>query len=237
MLICDERFEPVHFIASSSGVFLTQVQDLLAPFPDIAGGYYANVGKLDSNLKTFLENELELTAFSSSTRIPLAIGYHTPETLGADRLATALGAFSLYPDKNVLVLDFGTCLKCDFVSATRKYEGGSISPGLTMRFKALHTFTEKLPLLSRLETFPKELIGRSTAESIQHGVLWGMLAEATETIRLYEEKYAPLTVLVTGGDAKVFEGHLKNAIFVHQNLALLGLAETKKYNANFPNEE
>eukprot|EP01034_Spumella_vulgaris_P018100 gene18100-23108_t len=130
------------------------------------------------------------------------MGYHTPETLGPDRLAVAIGGYSLYPGQNVLVLDFGTCLKCDFVSHSGRYEGGSISPGLQMRFKAMHTFTAKLPLLNRPENFPPHPIGRSTAESMQNGVLLGMLAEAEGMVGRYRELYPDVQVLVTGGDAE-----------------------------------
>jgi len=206
-------------------------------FGEISGGLYASVGKLDKTLQSELENTFRLQPFGPQTTIPLTMGYDTPETLGADRLATAIGGFSLYPDVDLLILDFGTCLKFDFVSKEGKYEGGSISPGLNMRFKAMHTFTEKLPLLSMPENFPAQPIGRSTADSMQHGVLLGMLAEADGMAGFYRQTYPDLKVLVTGGDAEVFEGRLKNAIFVRQNLALLGLAETMKYNANTPNDK
>lgn len=199
-------------------------------------GLFASVGELSPALLHIFQTELHLTAFHAQIPLPLSMGYHTPETLGPDRLATAIGGYSLYPGQNVLVLDFGTCLKFDFVSHEGRYEGGSISPGLAMRFKAMHTFTAKLPLLNRPENFPPQPIGRSTAESMQNGVLLGMAAEAEGMTDRYRELYPDVQVLVTGGDAEVFEGHLKNAIFVRQNLALLGLAETMKHHANTPNE-
>jgi type III pantothenate kinase len=208
----------------------------LSQFKNISGGFYASVGELDLQLQHYFKASLGLTHFSPSSHIPLSMGYQTPETLGSDRLATAIGGFSLFPNTNVLILDFGTCLKCDFVSSEGTYEGGSISPGLNMRFKAMHTFTAKLPLLVMPENFPTQPIGRSTAESMHNGVLFGMLAEAEGMIHFYQEIFPELKVLITGGDAEVFEGRLKNAIFVRQNLALLGLAETMKYNANTPND-
>ena len=106
-----------------------------------------------------------------------------------------------------------------------------------MRFKAMHTFTAKLPLLTMPEKFPQHPIGRSTEQSMQNGVLFGMVAEAEGMIHFYQKIYPDVKVLITGGDAEVFEGRIKNAIFARQNLALLGLAETKKYNANTPNDK
>ena len=235
-LLTDEFYRPVYHFTTTLDEFSAEKNKILS-FGQIPGGLYASVGKLNETLRDDFENTFHLQSFGHQTHIPLKMGYETPETLGTDRLATAIGGFSLYPDVDLLVLDFGTCLKFDFVSKEGKYEGGSISPGLNMRFKAMHTFTAKLPLLSMPEKFPAQPIGRSTADSMQHGVLLGMLAEADGMVGFYRQTYPDLKVLVTGGDAEVFEGHLKNAIFVRQNLALLGLAETMKYNANTPNDK
>lgn len=233
--LTDETFRPQHAFSVGQDEFLARWRSLW-PQTELAGGLYASVGNLSAELQDVLEKELGLTPFSAKLPLPLGMGYHTPDTLGPDRLAVAIGGYSLFPGRPVLVLDFGTCLKLDFVTHGGRYEGGSISPGLNMRFKAMHTFTAKLPLLNRPENFPPHPIGRSTAESMQNGVLLGMLAEAEGMVHRYRELYPDLQVLVTGGDAEVFEGHLKNAIFVRQNLALLGLAETMKHHANTPNE-
>lgn len=234
-LLTDAEFRSVHTFTVSAADFLAE-RDRLLPYEHIAGGLYASVGELSPALRETLELTYGLQAFSSALRIPLGMGYDTPETLGPDRLATAIGGHALYPGHDVLVLDFGTCLKFDFVNRDARYEGGSISPGLNMRFKAMHTFTAKLPLLTRPKKFPTSPIGRSTAQSMENGVLLGMLSEAERMIARYRESYPELTVLATGGDAEVFGSHLKNVIFVQQNLALLGLAETMKYHANTPNE-
>lgn len=231
----NENFDSIYRFSQPSEAFSTEIEKLKAY--EISGGLYASVGELDAALQNIWESDFRLQRFSAAVPIPLSMGYHTPETLGADRLAVAIGGYSLYPNSNLLVLDFGTCLKCDFVSREGKYEGGSISPGLTMRFKAMHTFTAKLPLLSMPKKFPHQPIGRTTEESMQNGVLFGMAAEAEGMVRFYQEMYPDVKVLVTGGDAEVFEGRFKNAIFVRQNLALLGLAETKKYHASTPNDK
>src|SRR5690606_17210513 len=107
--------------------------------------------------------------------LPIVNAYSTPETLGNDRLANAVAANTMFPDQNCLVIDIGTCLKFDFVNAENKYLGGSISPGYQMRFRALHTYTEKLPLIS--PKHPNELIGSSTETSIRSGVYNGLLNE------------------------------------------------------------
>lgn len=234
-LLTDASFAPVYGFSVLPEHFPAE-REKLSAYGETAGGLYASVGNLTDELRQTLENGFGLRPFSSAVRIPLGMGYHTPETLGPDRLATAIGGHSLYPGHDVLVLDFGTCLKFDFVTRAAQYEGGSISPGLQMRFRAMHTFTAKLPLLTQPENFPAHPIGRSTAESMQNGVLLGMLAEAEGMIGFYREIYPGVKVLITGGDAEVFEGRLKNAIFVRQNLALLGLAETMKYHAETPNE-
>lgn len=235
-MLTDEFSRPIYRFTVLSTQFFSEMETLKG-HGEIIGGLYASVGELSKELRSVWENELGLQQFTADTSIPLQMAYYTPATLGPDRLATAIGGFSLYPDNHVLVLDFGTCLKCDFVSKEGKYEGGSISPGLNMRFKAMHTFTAKLPLLTMPEKFPQQPIGRSTEESMQNGVLFGMAAEADGMIRFYQEMYPDVKVLITGGDAEVFEGRFKNAIFVRQNLALLGLAETKKYHANTPNDK
>jgi type III pantothenate kinase len=197
----------------------------------IRGGFYASVGNLPDSLKDSWEHDFGLTAFSPLLPSPLKSDYLTPETLGPDRFAAAVGAYSLFPDQNSLILDFGTCLKIDFVEKGGFFRGGAISPGLNMRYQSLHTFTAKLPLLSRPEQFPDYLSGKSTSESLHAGVILGILAEAEGIIGQYKDKMGQINILLTGGDASFFEGRLKNAIFVPQNLVLLGLAETKKHHA------
>jgi type III pantothenate kinase len=162
------------------------------------------------------------------TPLPFKNLYETPKTLGKDRLAAVAGARSLLPGKNILVIDAGTCITYDLISAAGEYHGGSISPGIQMRFKALHTFTGKLPLIE-----PEEfdgLTGRSTRESILSGVFNGVTGEITELARQYAEKYPDLTVMVTGGDLEFLHNKLKISIFAAPDLVLLGLNEILDYN-------
>jgi len=161
---------------------------------------------------------------------PLKNLYKNPDTLGTDRFAASVGAFSLYPNKNVLVIDAGTCLKFNFTNEKNEFLGGAISPGLQMRFKALQHFTDKLPLVEFDENYNK-LIGQTTNESILSGVMNGILQETDGIIIEYKRAYPDLTIVVTGGDAGFFAKHLKNRIFTHPNLVLIGLNETLIYNS------
>jgi type III pantothenate kinase len=229
-MVTDETFEPGFEFTEIPARFPTLAQNLKTRF-SIQGGFYSTVGNLTKELKDCWENDFSLTAFSPLLPSPLKSDYLTPETLGPDRFAAAVGAYSLFPGENTLILDFGTCLKIDFVEKGGIFHGGAISPGVTMRYQALHTFTAKLPLLVRPEKFPEYLSGRTTQESLHAGVILGILAEAEGIIGRYEEKMGQINILLTGGDASFFEGRLKNAIFVPQNFVLLGLAETKKYHA------
>lgn len=175
--------------------------------------------------KSFNKEILEL---SYLTKIPITNKYLTPKTLGDDRLANGVAAYSLFPKKNSLVIDAGTCIKFDSISSKGEYFGGGISPGLKMRFKALNHFTGKLPMLN-----PKNnptLIGKSSEESIFSGVVNGTVAEIEGITDRYRQVYENLTVILTGGDASFFDKELKSNIFVEPNLTLIGLNEILIYN-------
>lgn len=173
------------------------------------------------------QNTISIT-LSHQTRLPIDIRYKTPETLGFDRLANAVGSARMFPGKAVLAIDAGTCLKFDFVSSKGHYQGGSISPGIQMRFDALHHFTAQLPALRYHKKF--SYLGTNTSESMVSGVQNGILNEAAAGIEYYQKKYKSLQVILTGGDYRFFAGNLKNHIFVSPNLTLLGLNEILDYN-------
>jgi type III pantothenate kinase len=160
--------------------------------------------------------------------LPVQNKYSTPRTLGMDRIASACGAWQLFPRENSLSIDAGTCITYEFLDKEGNYRGGAISPGLSMRFKAVHTFTAKLPLIS-----PKEnvsLIGDSTETSIQSGVINGLLAEIEGFIARYEKEFGSLRVILCGGDARFFENQLKASIFASPELVLIGLNSILNYN-------
>ena len=164
---------------------------------------------------------------NSKTPLPIINNYGTPETLGYDRLAAVIGANGRFPDQNCLVIDIGTAIKYDFVSDENAFIGGIIAPGREMRFKALHTFTKKLPLLNA--TNIPALIGTSTETCMESGVLNGILAEINGMIESYVESYNPV-VLLCGGDAPYFETQIKYPTFATPNLVLEGLNRILLYN-------
>jgi type III pantothenate kinase len=179
-------------------------------------------------IETILSKAGKCILLDSHTPIPVKNLYQTPESLGKDRIAAVIGAWSLFPRRNILVIDAGTCITYDFLSENGEYPGGGISPGIRMRFKAMHTFTGKLPLIEP-DDFD-ELIGRSTRESMISGVLNGVTGEIRELIRLYREKFGDVMVIITGGDHELLHNKLKINIFADPNLVLLGLNEILDYN-------
>ncbi len=162
--------------------------------------------------------------------VPILNHYKTPNTLGMDRVAAVCGAVKLFPDENTLVINAGTCIIYDFIDKEKNYWGGAISPGLTMRFKAVHTFTSKLPMVEPIESPP--LAGNTTEKSIQSGVINGMALEINGIIDRYREKYNDLRVILGGGDGRFFENMLKASIFAVPNIVLVGLNSILIYNVN-----
>jgi type III pantothenate kinase len=183
----------------------------------------------NEELETFLENNFFLLKLNSKTPLPIEKLYKTPETLGNDRIAAAVGANSLYPSQNVLVIDAGTCIKYDFVNAENQYVGGNISPGIDMRFKALNAFTAQLPVVAKAED--NEICGGSTEQAIRLGVQLGALEEVKGIINRFKSRYGDMKVVITGGDSPFFDNELKNHIFADPFLTLCGLNVILNYNA------
>lgn len=163
------------------------------------------------------------------TAIPFVNNYQS-STLGLDRIAIVAGAQALFPEKHTLGIDLGTCITYDFLEAGKQYLGGAISPGMHMRFKALHNFTARLPLIN--PEHQVDVIGNSTEKSIQSGVVHGISGEIEAFINTYKEKYNPLHVIITGGDAKYFESKIKATIFAIPELVLVGLNAILRHNAS-----
>ena len=171
---------------------------------------------------------------SHKTPIPIKNDYQTPETLGLDRLAAAVGVNNNYPSCNVLVIDIGTAITYDLINSNGVYLGGNISPGMNIRLKALNAFTSKLPLVEA--NFESSLIGKNTIEAIQAGTFQGIVAEIDGIIEKIMTIYPYLTVILTGGDANNFAKNLKNAIFVNFNIVIEGLNSILEYNKNAEKE-
>lgn len=181
--------------------------------------------KIQSQLDALPFNMLH---FDSQIPTPVKNLYKTPETLGADRLAAVVGAFTLLPHKDALVIDAGTCITYDYIDADGNYRGGNISPGLYMRLKALHQFTDKLPEVSPQGDTP--FWGESTETAIRAGVIQGIKLEIEGYIRLMQEKKPQLFVFLTGGDNFSFDIKIKNTIFADKFLVLKGLNRILNYN-------
>ena len=173
-------------------------------------------------------NEFNAIVLSEKISLPIKNNYTSPISLGKDRLAAVVGASVLYPKKDILVFDAGTCLTIDFINSDKEYLGGRISPGMEMRYNALHTFTDKLPLIKSEKN--ALIIGNDTKTSIISGVQQGILAEVKTIISEYKSKNTDTVFIFTGGDSFYFEKELKNTIFANPNLVLIGLNEILDYN-------
>jgi len=182
----------------------------------------SSVTSKSDQIISLLNNNGYFISLNDKTPIPLKNLYKTPERLGKDRLGAAIGANLTFLSQNVLSIDAGTCIKYDFVNAANEYLGGSISPGLMMRYKSLNAFTDKLPLLTISDS--EELIGYDTESSLISGVQLGALAEVEGIIQRYTHNNPDLKVILTGGDMNFFEKRLKkNGIFADPYLVLHGL--------------
>lgn len=207
---------------------LIQCIDQLSKEFSVKKGIIAFVGNLKKEDLQLLKTQIPLVVMDSSISVPFKNSYSTPKTLGVDRIALASAATRIFPQKNVLVIDAGTCITYDFKSSKNEYLGGSISPGLKMRYAAMNHFTANLPLLTQkpIESF----IGSDTETSMHTGVIYGMTNEIDGFIEAYQNKFIDLTVILTGGDALFLRDKLKNDIFAHPNFLLEGLNYILEFN-------
>ncbi len=166
----------------------------------------------------------KLVQVSADIALPLTIGYDTPGTLGADRIAAAVGAAELFPGEDCIVFDFGSAITIDFVDGSGVFSGGNIAPGMNMRFNAMNHFTQKLPLVQGSK--PCRQQGKNTVEAINNGVVLGIIFE----VQKYIENNPSRKVIFTGGDAVFFAKMLKSPIFVVCNLVMIGLSKIAQIN-------
>lgn len=195
-----------------------------------SGFIISSVNRDAAIVAEWAQNVKQKFILSPSLPLPIQNRYATPATLGVDRIAGVCGALSLHPGAPCLVIDAGTCITYDFLDKDGVYYGGGISPGLRMRFQAVHTFTAKLPLIAPVDHPP--LIGDSTETCIQSGVENGVVAELNGIIAQYREKFEGLRVILCGGDALFFENQLKGSIFAVPELVLSGLNSILIYNVS-----
>ncbi len=209
-------------------LFLKEVKKIISNEEKIKNAIVSSVDFFTKEEELSLRAIVNLTVVSHNLQLPFKNKYATPKTLGVDRIALITAAAQQYPNKNVLVIDAGTCVTYDFLTYTNRYLGGAISPGLTIRYEALHNLTAKLPLLKTKDT--TFLIGNSTETSIHSGVINGLVNEIDGTIKQYQEQYTDLTVILTGGDTNFLAKRLKSSIFANSNFLLEGLNHLLKIN-------
>lgn len=187
-----------------------------------------SVTNLNASEEQFLKNQNHILFLDNRTKVPFTNLYATPETLGADRIALISEATFKYPKQAVLVIDAGSCITYDYKNEKDEYLGGAISPGLSMRYKAVHYFTGKLPLLSRDSSL--NFIGNTTHSAIHAGIENGIIFEMNGMIDKYLAENEKLTIILTGGDAEYLRHRLKNCIFANSNFLLEGLNDILDYN-------
>ena len=214
----------------SEGVIVSQERFGSAD-PEVIGGFTGNhrlqgvivssVGDDPSGLVDWLRSRAErVHLLTTRSSFPFAIDYATPETLGADRLAAAAGAVRRHPGADLLVIEAGSALTVDRVTGGA-YRGGSISPGLSMRFRALHEFTDRLPLVTKRTgfTFP----GKTTEDAIAGGVIMGLAYEIIEYIRTFEKMYHNPVAVITGGDGGIITPLAEGRLLYYPDLVTEGL--------------
>lgn len=207
------------------------VERILEENPEIEAAIIVSTGEYETAWEQMLEKRMKrFIRFGAETPIPIENGYATPQTLGLDRLAAAVAANALYPNSNVLIVDFGTAITVDFVSAEGRFVGGNISPGAATRFRALHHFTKRLPLCE-LDEDSVRLLGNSTQTAIESGVVNGIVYEIEGYIRDLQQRYNNLRIIFTGGESDFFAKRLKNTIFATYDLVAYGLNRILEYNA------
>jgi type III pantothenate kinase len=225
MFVDDALVEVISFAYESIG----EISNIIDKF-GAKRAILSAVTQVDSELIRILSERTRLLELKHDTPVPIAIDYATPRTLGVDRIANAVAAAKFYPDTDVLVIDFGTCIKYDLIDSKSVFRGGAISPGVAMRFKCMHKMTGKLPDITSWDAEDAHWPGRSSESSMKAGVLLGVQGEMMQFIESAADEYDQLIIISTGGDFNLFEKAFKNIIFAHPYLTLEGLHEILKYN-------
>ena len=210
----------IYFFSENNSKIDSEINRLLNKNNDLSYALISNVSSIKV-IDIFNNYKIRVLQLDSTFNFPFKIHYKTPSSLGNDRLALAAAASLLYPESNKIIIDVGTCITVDFIDFNNNFFGGSISPGIEMRYKSLNNYTSNLPLLeiSNKFNFP----GDSTESSIHSGVIGGVCNEINGFIENISLKYGSTKVILTGGNAKFLSKTLKIAIFANQNFILDGL--------------
>ena len=194
------------------------IKNILDTYEKVTHLVVASVGNVRKEAFLAFEKQICIHFVSQTDSFPFVNAYETPQTLGIDRMVLASGATLRFPKQNRLVIDAGTCITYDFIDHDDNYRGGAITPGLRLRYEALHNYTSKLPLLE-LES-PKGFIGNSTSQSIHSGVVNGLVYEIDGFIDDYKRLSLNFIIILTGGDTDFLAKRLKNTIFANSNFLL-----------------
>ena len=207
----------------------SELRDLRVRYPQVQRAIVASTAASTSDVASMLRDcGIEVLEMTSLTPVPIGNDYLTPETLGVDRLAAAVGAVEVLGHRDCLIVDFGTAITIDLVEGG-VFRGGNISPGVRTRFRALHDYTSRLPECEATDEILS--LGRTTRQAIEQGVMEGITHEIEGYIRAFSLKNDKLTLIFTGGDANFFVKRIKNAIFAKCDIVLCGLNRILEYNA------
>jgi type III pantothenate kinase len=220
----DSNLVEVDVLENGGGAEIREVVQKFKPDRSIL----SSVVDHDPEVEDILETTTAFHKLSHLSKFPFTVPVGKPETMGADRIALAAAMVKFYPGKNNLVIGLGTAITYNFINKYNEFLGGSISPGMEMRFRSLSDYTAKLPLVKKDWNFP--LIGYDTRTNILSGVILGMAKEIEGTIDAYREKYGNFNVVLTGGDSTYFALHLKNPIFADPDFLYKGLYAISEYN-------
>ncbi|MBL7814895.1 MAG: type III pantothenate kinase [Saprospiraceae bacterium] len=209
---------------------LSWLSDRLKEGHAVQRAIFSKTGADTEGVEDFLKSQFPFISLGHDTPIPIKNQYATPTTLGKDRLAAAVAASFIFPNENVLFIDGGTCITYNVLHKEKGFLGGNIAPGLTMRFRAMHHFTAKLPLIES-HTEGVDLIGNSTESAMRTGVQIGILSEIEGFVRRFQKKFEDIKVVLTGGDGLYFFDNLDTVEkYYEPNLVLQGLNEILNYN-------
>lgn len=233
-LMTDEGKMINHFIYKQ---FSSADVERLFELYDITDSIISSVVNIEAAVvNTLSRNSQHFVLFDHNTPVPIINRYETPQTLGQDRLAAAVGAKSLCPNENLLIIDAGSAITYDFVTAEGEYMGGNIAPGLKMRFTMLHRMTKKLPLVEAEEKELIPLFGKNTRDAIAAGVIRGVAYEVKGYMRTLHEKMPHFRTYLTGGHASYVLNNVRSSrseqreIHYEKNLVLIGLNEILIFN-------
>ncbi len=220
----DRNFKEELVLENTDNATIQQLIDQYKPDKSIL----SSVINHPVEMEALLAKQTRFHKLGHTSKLPLTTPVGKPETIGADRLALVAAAVDLFPHQHNLAIGLGTCITYNYVNNAHEFLGGSISPGMNMRFRAMHEQTALLPLIKAESNFP--LVGFDTKTNLLSGVILGMAKEIDGIIDAYSLKYSNFNVLLTGGDMGFFVPHLKNKIFADPNLIYKGLYAISEYN-------